>query len=122
MWSICRSTINMFDNVILWNFVKTQGWHMMTVAGEVARALRIANAPQELASSSSLSNGEKVIDRSISNADAPSKSPLSPNSSSDIVLIQPSPPSPTSFIHEMMEDKSSMKNVTTIGGCYCCLY
>ena len=89
---------------------------MMTVAEEVARALQIANAHQEVAN---------LTHSSASKSAAPSYTPPSPISSPGTVTVQRSPAfslTSQSFSNssEVKVEESCFENVTTIGGC--CLH
>jgi len=89
-----------------------QGWHMMTVAEEVARALQITSAPQEVAN---------LTHSSASKSAAPSYTPPSPISSPGTVTVQRSPAfslTSQSFSNssEVKVEESCFENVTTIGG------
>jgi len=90
-----------------------QEWHMMTVAEEVARAVQIASAPQEV-SNSILINAEKVA-----NSSASTSLPLPVSSSTDTtVTIQRSPAFSLSCQSSSNGevDESSFENLSSIGG------
>ena len=106
-----------FDKLILLSSVETsaQGWHMMTVEEELARAVQIASAsnaqeadnmrsasrtasdPQKVTSSvkegasSSSSNAQEVTNRNASRTAVPSNSPSPVTESPDSVTVQRSP-------------------------------
>ena len=116
MWNTCRY-VEPFDNSISLSSVETsvQGWHMMTVEEEVARAVQIASAssaqeadnrritsrtvsvPQKVTSSVeevtsiSSSNAEEVTNRSASRTDSPSSSPSPVTESPGSVTVKRSP-------------------------------
>ena len=86
----------------------------MTVAEEVARAVQIASAPQEVANSIP-PTAEEVANSSA--ARAPSTSlPSHISSSTDTVTIQRSPAFSLSSSNGEV-DESSFENLSSIGGC-----
>ena len=93
---------------------------MMTVAEEVDRAVQIANAPQEVSSSSSSSKAQEVCSSRAPKAarTIPSSSPLSPVSSSGNLAIQRSPA--FSLSSQSCSNNIEVKvdeTVSTVGGC-----
>ena len=105
------------------DYYSAQGWHMITVAEEVARAVQIASAPQEILKSSS-SDTQKIANSSASNAQeiaAPSISLPLPISSPDTITIQRSPAFSLSFQSssngEVDVAESCFENLRSSGGC-----
>ena len=91
-----------------------QGWHMMTVAEEVERALQIAIAPQKVNNRGALTAREATNSISSKTAALPSNFPPSPISLSSSYTVQRSPSS--SFA--VKANESCFENGSTItGGC-----